>query len=91
MRLSLVALAALAGCRTTRMDFREVIRRTGEEVFPSLVYVRVVRENLSGAKNEKQVVSGSGVVITAEGEVLTNHHVIDKATEIRCLLAGGAT
>ena len=91
MRLSLVALAALAGCRTTRMDFREVIRRTGEEVFPSLVYVRVVRENLSGAKNEKQVVSGSGVVITADGEVLTNHHVIDKATEIRCLLAGGAT
>ena len=91
-KLSLVgALAvALAGCLSERTDFREVIRRTGEEVFPSLVYIRVVREDLSDAKNQKQVVSGSGVVITEDGEVLTNHHVIDRATEIRCLLSGGA-
>jgi len=70
-------------------DFREIIRETGETVFPSLVYIRVVREDLSDAKNEKQVVSGSGIVITEDGELLTNHHVVDKATEIRCLLAGG--
>ena len=70
-------------------DFREVIRETGDEVFPSLVYIRVVRDDLSDAKNQKQVVPGSGGVITEDGELLTNHHVIDKATEIRCLLSGG--
>jgi len=79
----------MAGCVSERTDFREVIRKTGEEVFPSLVYIRVVCEDLSDAKNQKQVVSGSGVVISADGEVLTNHHVIDKATEIRCLLSDG--
>ena len=85
-----LGLLLAAGCVTGPTDFREVIRTTGEEVFPSLVYIRVVCEDLSDAKNQKQVVSGSGVVITEDGEVLTNHHVIDKATEIRCLLAGGA-
>ena len=85
-----LGLLLAAGCATGPTDFREVIRTTGEEVFPSLVYIRVVCEDLSDAKNQKQVVSGSGVVITEDGEVLTNHHVIDKATEIRCLLSGGA-
>ncbi|MBO7721949.1 MAG: trypsin-like peptidase domain-containing protein [Kiritimatiellae bacterium] len=85
------AALVLAGCVATRPDFREVILKTGEEVFPSLVYIRVVREDLSAARNEKQVVSGSGVVISEDGEVLTNHHVVDKATEIRCLLSGGRT
>jgi len=87
--VALLLVGALAGCVSERTDFREVIRRTGEEVFPSLVYIRVVCEDLSDAKNRKQVVSGSGVVISADGEVLTNHHVIDRATEIRCLLSGG--
>ena len=79
----------LAGCLSSRQDFREVIRTTSDEVFPSLVYIRVVSEDLRGAKNERQVSSGSGVVITPDGELLTNHHVIDKATEIRCQLADG--
>ena len=86
---ALLAATLMAGCVGTRSDFREVIRETGDEVFPSLVYIRVVRDDLSDAKNQKQVVSGSGVVITEDGELLTNHHVIDKATEIRCLLSGG--
>ena len=89
-KLIAVSVLALAGCVSSTPDFREVIRRTGDEVFPSLAYIRVVCEDLSDAKNQKQVVGGSGVVISEDGEVLTNHHVIDKATEIRCLLAGGA-
>jgi serine protease Do len=31
-------------------------------------------------------VAGSGVLISADGQVLTNWHVVDKAAEIRCLL-----
>jgi len=87
--LLMVILLSVVGCRSMQLDFREVICSTSEEVFPSLVYIRVVCKDFSGAKNEKMVVSGSGVVITPEGELLTNHHVIDKATEIRCLLSGG--
>jgi serine protease Do len=81
-----------AGCRTAPADgggFREIILESRQKVFPTLVYIRVVREALEGGKNEKQVVAGSGVVISGDGELLTNHHVVDKATEIRCQLSDG--
>ena len=77
------------GCVSTTPDFRQTIRVAEEKVFPTLVYIRVVCKELSDGKNQKAVVSGSGVVITPDGELLTNHHVIEKATEIRCLLTNG--
>ncbi len=87
-------LVLLAGCATsadTPHDFRKTIASAKESVFPALVYVRVVSSDLDSGKNNKAVSSGSGVVITPDGELLTNHHVIDKATEIRCLLADGSS
>lgn len=88
------AVLVLGGCTTCQpssgADFRDVIVRAKAEVFPTLVYIRVVREALESGKDEKQVVSGSGVVISPDGELLTNHHVVDKATEIRCQLADGS-
>lgn len=80
------------GCTTAPVpvDFRETIQTAEQAVFPTLAYIRVVRTDLSEGKNEKNVVSGSGVVISEDGELLTNHHVIDKAEEIRCLLTDGA-
>ena len=79
----------MGGCRTVEPDFRDVILHARTAVFPTLVYIRVVRSNLDSGKDEKKVVSGSGVVVTADGELLTNHHVVDKATEIRCQLSDG--
>ena len=90
----LAAAALLAGCASAPpaaapADFRDTIEKAQHAVFPALVYIRVVRKDLSSGKDEKGVVSGSGVVISPEGELLTNHHVIDKAEEIRCLLTDG--
>lgn len=91
------AVAVLAaGCASVPpapepVDFRETIQTAEKAVFPALVYIRVVRKDLSSGKDEKGVVSGSGVVISPEGELLTNHHVIDKAEEIRCLLTDGSS
>lgn len=85
---------SLAGCRLAQegsVDFRETIAQAKESVFPSLVYVRVVSSDLESGKDKKSVSSGSGVIITPDGELLTNHHVIDKATEIRCLLTDGSS
>ena len=92
----LAAAALLAGCAAPRaaerpIDFRDTIQAAEKAVFPSLAYIRVVRKDLSGGKDEKGVVSGSGVVIDPSGELLTNHHVIDKAEEIRCLLTDGSS
>ena len=88
----LASLLFVGGCRTLPdTDFRDVIVRAKSEVFPTLVYIRVVREALERGKADKQVVSGSGVVISPDGEILTNHHVVDKATEIRCQLSDGSS
>ena len=72
-----------------KLDFREVVRSAKEKVFPTVVFIKVVREDLAGGKKTSQEVSGSGVLISADGEILSNWHVVDKAVEVRCLLADG--
>ncbi len=84
------ALTALAGCVVPVADFRETVAESKESVFPSLVYIRVITEGRAGGKLEKMQASGSGVIITQDGEFLTNNHVIDKATRIRCQLTDGS-
>ncbi len=88
-------LIGVAGCRapvTAQLydsEFQRIIRTASDQVFPAVVYIKVVRENLAGGKNSANAVSGSGVLISPEGELLTNFHVVDKAREIRCLLHDG--
>jgi serine protease Do len=72
-----------------RLDFRAVVRGAKAKVFPAVVFVKCLRENLEQGKRVTQEVSGSGVLISAGGEALTNFHVVDKATEVRCLLLDG--
>ena len=89
-QLSLVlGLAALAGCVSTAPDFRQVVAEAKAAVAPSVVFIRVIHNDTESGRNRRGVASGSGVVISSKGEVLTNHHVIDKTSEIRCQLADG--
>lgn len=71
------------------LDFRAVIQHARAKVFPSVVYIRCVRESLEGGKRLTQEISGSGVIVSPDGEVVTNWHVIDKAIRVRCLLSDG--
>lgn len=94
MKRSLITCAACAvlsaGCLGPRQsDFRDVVLQAKAKVFPALVYVRVVCKDLGDGKEGKLTASGSGFMISKDGELLTNHHVIDKALEIRCLLSNG--
>ncbi len=91
-RLAPAVLAcALAVCGCTTPDFRGTVSEAKDAVFPSLVYIRVVIKDLEGGKDEKAQVSGSGVIISSDGELITNHHVVDKATDIRCQLPDGSS
>jgi len=71
------------------MDFRAVVRKAKAKVFPAVVYVRCLRESHDSGKKITQEVSGSGVIVSAAGEVMTNWHVVDKSTEVRCLTFEG--
>jgi serine protease Do len=72
-----------------KLEFRHVINQAKERVFPAVVFVKCVSENYDTGKRITQEASGSGVLISPKGELLTNWHVVDKAVEVRCLLFDG--
>jgi len=71
------------------LDFRQVVRDAKAKVFPATVFVLVLQESHESGKKITSEISGSGVIISPRGEVVTNWHVVDKAVEIRCLLYDG--
>ena len=56
-------------------------------VFPSLVRIHVVTQEGDGGRMRKFRATGSGAIISAEGHVLTNHHVAGRATRVVCRTA----
>jgi serine protease Do len=72
-----------------KLEFREVINTAKARVFPAVVFIKCVSENYDSGKKVTQESSGSGVLISATGELLTNWHVVDKAVQVRCLLFDG--
>ncbi len=58
-------------------------------VYPAIVRIHVVAENGSGGRMKKSRGSGSGVIISPKGYVVTNHHVAGKATRLTCRLHDG--
>ena len=71
------------------IDFRHVVRTAKDRVFPAVVFVKCIRESVEGGRKQSREVAGSGVIVSPTGEVVTNWHVVDKATDIRCLLTDG--
>ncbi len=72
-----------------KLEFREVINSSKARVFPAVVFIKCVSENFDSGKKVTQEASGSGVLISPTGELLTNWHVVDKAVQVRCLLFDG--
>jgi serine protease Do len=57
------------------------------KVKPALVRVQVVSAEYIQGREEKSEGSGSGVIVTSEGHLITNHHVAGKAKHIVCTLS----
>lgn len=71
------------------VDFRQVVKHAQTKVFPAVVFIKCLQENHEAGKKITSEIVGSGVLITPDGQVLSNWHVVDKAVEIRCLLSDG--
>ena len=63
------------------------IQAAVRSVFPALVRIHVVTQEGDGGRMRKFRATGSGAIISAEGHVLTNHHVAGRATRVMCRTA----
>lgn len=84
-----IACADSEAAKLIAPDFRQVVNSAKDKVFPAVVFIKCVRESLEAGRRVTADVSGSGVLINDKGLVLTNWHVVDKASEVRCLLTDG--
>ena len=96
--LVLWALCASVLCVTSLPSARAEVELQGkplnmqvarERVFPALVFVKVIKQTHDRGERSSSSVSGSGVLISEDGEFLTNWHVVDKAESVRALLTDG--
>jgi serine protease Do len=83
---SFILAVLAAGCASVRPE-EEVIQEAKDKVFPAVVFIKPIQQEFRGGKMEKIQVFGSGAIISSEGFVVTNNHVAEKATEIRCVLS----
>ncbi|MCH7958936.1 MAG: PDZ domain-containing protein [Candidatus Hydrogenedentes bacterium] len=65
---------------------RAAVDHAVEQIKPALVRIHVISTSYREGREIKFQSSGSGVIITPEGHVITNHHVAGKATRLVCTL-----
>lgn len=70
--------------------YSRIVTNVVESVGPALVGIRTLRSRGRGFSNAFEG-GGSGIIITPDGYVLTNHHVAGDANEVEILLADGTT
>ena len=73
-----------------QVGIQEAVDLAISRVFPALVQIQVVTVQAMGGRLMKFQGSGSGVIISRQGHVITNHHVAGKAKHLVCRMPDGS-
>ncbi len=79
-----ISLAAVSGQRSAAAENPML-----ERVFPSIIRIEAIRLRPSDGRLTKQWSGGSGVLISAQGHLVTNCHVTEDGDFFRCYLYDG--
>ena len=90
-----IVLALAATCAATTAQAQSETRAAADPrvdaavraVYPALVRIHVVSEEGGRGRMQKGRSSGSGAIISADGHIVTNHHVAGRASRITVRLA----
>jgi S1-C subfamily serine protease len=90
VNISLARSSSESADEDAAMDaYSRVVTSVVDRVGPALVGIRRLRSRMGDGMHAQEG-GGSGIVITPDGYVLTNHHVIMDAPAIEVLLADGS-
>jgi serine protease Do len=90
MRSTVILLILLTSgifAQTAEVPLQKEISRARDRVLPALVHVEPVIKIYTRGEEQHTVVTGSGVIFSPEGYVLTNHHVAANAAKVWCTLS----
>ncbi len=85
----MVGVAAVAA-RAQTSPSGEQSQQMLAKVLPSVVKIEAIRMQPNDGRMVKAEVGGSGVIISAQGHVLTNYHVAENGDYFRCYLTDGS-
>jgi len=80
--LSLAACAAFA--EPAHQELERRIIEVAEELKPSVVHIEAIVK----FGDRRAAVTGSGVIASADGRILTNHHVVERAEKVTVSVPG---
>ncbi len=69
------------------VDLSAAVEAAAAAVTPALVRIHVVSADYWSGRETKSEASGSGVIFSPEGYVITNHHVAGNAKQLICTLS----
>jgi S1-C subfamily serine protease len=82
--LALVLAACAAGAGPATGDLERRIVDVAQRVQPSVVHIEAIVK-FGDRRNQ---LTGSGVIVSPDGRILTNHHLVDKAEKVTVSVPG---